>query len=93
MKPEPYHGTFHDNEDEPPLHITEPVLSSKAYRKRWAALIKKTWDDEPVIKRILKHLNVWEVPLNTRPPPTRWNYDIPCDDDASSLFYTDAHYL
>ena len=28
------------DKDEPPLHITEPVLSSKAYRKRWAALIK-----------------------------------------------------
>jgi len=32
---------LHDNNDESPFHITEPVLSSKAYRKRWAALIKK----------------------------------------------------
>ena len=40
---------LHDNKDEPPLHITEPVLSSKAYRKRWAALIKKTWDADPLV--------------------------------------------
>ncbi|MGV8125564.1 MAG: hypothetical protein AB2L14_37955 [Candidatus Xenobiia bacterium LiM19] len=36
------------DKDELPLHIREPVLSSKAYRKGWAALIKKTWDADPL---------------------------------------------
>jgi hypothetical protein len=31
------------------VHIIEPVLSSKAHRKRWAQWIQKVWDKNPLI--------------------------------------------
>lgn len=31
------------------MQIIEPVLSSKTYRKRWAALIKKIWNTDPLV--------------------------------------------
>jgi len=67
--------------------VIEPMLSTKAYRKRWAQWIQKVWntdplvcpkcqgrmsiiafiDEFPVVKKILLHLNLWEVPQ--RAPP------------------------
>ena len=31
------------------LQVIEPVLSSKAYRKRWAAWIQKVWGTDPLL--------------------------------------------
>lgn len=95
-------------------HIIEPTLSSKAYRKRWAALIRKVWgsdplscrkcggkmkiigfiDDPQVIKKILKHLNLWEIHRNERPPPRQvidyCDYEDYCSQSDTS---SDYHFL
>ena len=67
--------------------ILEPDGSSKEYRKNWARLIQKIYEDDPptcpkclgkmkiisvidnedIIKKILKHLSLWDS--KPRPPP------------------------
>ncbi|MHC9543285.1 MAG: hypothetical protein AB9903_27555 [Vulcanimicrobiota bacterium] len=48
------------------LQVIEPVLSSKAYRKRWAALIKKIWNIDPLIVSKVRRKNGYCV-LYRRP--------------------------
>ena len=31
------------------VQIREPVLSSKAYRRKWAAWVKKIWNTDPLV--------------------------------------------
>lgn len=95
-------------------NIIKPTLSSREYRRRWSALIRKVWGSDPltckkcggkmrivsfiedynVIKKILKHLNLWDLPPNERPPP-KPIVDYCDDEDYSSQSNTgsDYHFL
>ena len=94
------------------LNTVQPLPSSKACRRRWAALIRKVWETDPlkcgkcggsmkivafiddflVIKKILKHLGLWELPQNERPPPRMSAYS---EDDClqKKNSYSDYNFL
>lgn len=73
------------------------VYTSKEWRQNWARLIQKIHEVNPltcpkcqgemrVIKKILKHLNLWEINKND-PPPQNPSYipELIYDDDYSQI--------
>ena len=48
----------------PFLPILEPELTNKAFRQNWAIVFI---EDPDVIKKILKHLNRWDMKQKPRP--------------------------